>query len=374
VAYFLYSRKGFRKMILNFVGDVCFQDINFNEFYIDSRINNLLKVADYNICNLESPITVIEKEIKNQPIYKRSEPILNPIFESFNVFSLANNHILDFDESGLFDTIEFLKTNKKLYFGAGRNENEALNPLKIYFRDQKIAFIGFTRWQNAKSNAPGTAPDNLNKLKIRIKTLKNDGFFIIAYPHWNYINSYHPSPTSRKFAKILVNCGVDLIIGAHSHVIQGYEKYFNKFIYYSLGNFIFDYDFNRLKKYCDKIKVSDTFILNVNIDEKYQYKTKIIPIRYSNEGIYMIDGKEKIRFFSGLEEISNCFKNRDYYKYFYAQSTNIINFTHDVFKKGKNNYLTSFFSRIHRGRFEDLKIFLIFILQKIFKKKVLIHR
>ena len=357
-------------MIINFVGDTCFQDIDFNTFTIDERLIELFEAADLNVCNLESPLTEVKVKIKNQPIYKRSKPVSNPIFEMFDVFSLANNHILDFQDNGLYDTIAFLKGHHKKYFGAGINIEEAHSSLKIEHNNIKVAFIGFTRWQNAKKNQPGTAPDNFSRLRKIVKNLKSEGFFVAVYPHWNYINSYYPGPDSRKLAKKLIDHGADLIVGAHPHVIQGYEEYKQKYIYYSFGNFIFDYDFSRLKPLNQLIKVSDTFILTVHIANDYCYHTQITPVQYDTDGIIMLDGDERDRVLNGLGIISDNLQNKTYKKLFYSESPNILSFTHDVFNMAENSYLMTIISRLHRGRLEDFKVFLSFLVLKYFKREV----
>lgn len=62
----------------------------------------------------------------------------------------------------------------------------------------------------------------------------------ILYIHWGneYIN--RPSSSQKKFAHWLIDSGFDLIVGMHPHVLQGYEIYKGKYIFYSLGNFVFE--------------------------------------------------------------------------------------------------------------------------------------
>lgn len=77
------------------------------------------------------------------------------------------------------------------------------------------------------------------EIEKEIKSLPVDAFKIL-FEHWGneYIN--RPSIAQRKFAHWLLDSGFDLIIGMHPHVLQGYEDYNGKRVYYSLGNFVFD--------------------------------------------------------------------------------------------------------------------------------------
>jgi len=128
-------------MIINFVGDLCLDGIEPDKFHIEDAVLKIFKGSDLNIANLESPLTQNESIRPNTPIALKSVPTKNKILEIFNVFSLANNHILDYGLEGFLDTISFLKKYGKRYFGAGQNLNDVFLPLKIKQSNQKIAFI-----------------------------------------------------------------------------------------------------------------------------------------------------------------------------------------------------------------------------------------
>ena len=100
--------------------------------------------------------------------------------------------------------------------------------MKIEKNDKKVAFLGFTRWINAGKKKPGTTPGNFKKLTNIIRTLKNENYFVIIMPHWNYEYVHFPAPDNRNLGKDLIDAGADLIVGSHPHIIQGYEKHNNK--------------------------------------------------------------------------------------------------------------------------------------------------
>jgi len=355
-------------MIINFVGDICLQDIDLSNYSLDNSIIDLFKKSDLNVCNLESAITNADIKVWNQPIYKKIIPKNNFIFEYFNIFSLANNHIMDYKADGLKDTVNFLKQHDKKFFGAGFDLNSALRPLLITNDNVNVAFVGFTRWQNATDSTPGTAPDRINTLIKIVKSLKEKEIFVILYAHWNYINSYYPGPDSRKIAKKLIDAGADLIIGTHPHVIQGIECYKDKYICYSLGNFIFDYDFSRLSNNLDILKVNYNYILSVNIEKNFNYSINIVPCEYYSSATSMLRGQEKNKFLQALDFISKKIISNDYPKVFYRESHHILKFTNNVFRMAETNYFLTILSRLHKGRLEDLKVFLYYNFTRLFSK------
>lgn len=220
--------------------------------------------ADLNIANLESPITDSDQKKPHKPVYLKAKNQNNKLLDLFDVFSLANNHILDYDIKGLSDTIDLLKSNQKNYFRAGLNKKEACEPLRLTIKDQKIAFIGFSKWNAARGASGGTMPDNIHDLLKIIRKEKESGYFVVVYPHWNYEYVYYPPPDSRQAARKLIDAGADLIVGSHPHIIQGFERYRGKFIFYSLGNFVSHSDvFKNISMYENDPRINVSFVLSV---------------------------------------------------------------------------------------------------------------
>jgi len=159
---------------------------------------------------------------------------------------LANNHLLDFGVKGLIRTIELLNAFDINYVGAGKNESEAYDFKIIEKNGIKFAFLA----QNgidvipinhcAQENKSGSACLNFEKLQEKIKTAKQLAHYVIVYLHAGNEYTYQPNERQIKFAYTAIDAGADLIIGHHPHIIQSIEKYKNGYIFYSLGNFVFD--------------------------------------------------------------------------------------------------------------------------------------
>lgn len=317
-------------MRINCVGDLCMAGIEEDNFHIDERIIARLRRADLNVANLESPLTRSEKRIAHQPIYLKGEPRLHQLLDLFDVFSLANNHIMDFGEEGLSETISFLTSAKKQFFGAGRTRTEASEPLLVEGPDVKLAFLGFTRFNAATRRGPGTAPDRQNRLRQAVWDLSQSGYFVVVCPHWNYQWVDYPAPDERKKAKGLIDAGADIIVGAHPHIVQGIEEYRGKYIFHSLGNFVF----KRTKFSRESPKLGRTFILELDVRSDRSYEAEITPVFSDSPGMRLMDGREEEEFRAHLNEISGAFQDdRVHRALFYATAATIDKHTGSVFKE-----------------------------------------
>lgn len=344
---------------VNFGGDLCLFKIDAENFSVDEKIKEIFSKADFNIANLESPLTNSEFKKPNQPIYLKGIPQNNSLLDLFDVFSLANNHILDYGVKGLQDTMEFLTSNKKYYFGAGLNEKESFEPLLVKKNNYKVAFLGFTRWNNATKKNPGTTPDKINKIVNIISSLREKGYFIVVYSHWNYEYVYYPTPDNREFGKKLIDSGADLIIGSHPHIIQGYEKYKGKYIFYSFGNFISHSEiFKPVSMIYNDPRLNITFILTVCIQDDYNYDFTITPVYTTDSELRILTGGERKKFDNLMTEISEKLANRkEYKKLFYREAGNIRKQTNKIFKRlVAEQGIKSLLIRLIRIKKQDIKV------------------
>jgi poly-gamma-glutamate synthesis protein (capsule biosynthesis protein) len=236
------------------VGDVSFSraveravkranDINYPLL----KIRDYFKTADLVFGNLETPITK-GAEIPDFEMIFRSNPGTEQALKKagFSILSLANNHTPNFGEKGLIDTFNYLKEAGIEYAGAGRNNIEANGSLFIEKEGIKIALLAYNdndvvpNSYEASENRAGTAFMRTDKMIEAVKEAKKEANFVIVSMHSGieYVNE--PNKSQVNFARTAIDSGADLIIGHHPHVVQVMEKYKDKFIFYSLGNFIFD--------------------------------------------------------------------------------------------------------------------------------------
>jgi len=227
----------------------CGDYVNFkaNEDFIDSDLKEIISNSDIAICNFEAPIYH-----ENMQAIKKAGPHLYQAFESikylknvgFNYVSLANNHIYDYDQKGLKATISELNKNMINYIGAGLDFNEAYK-YSIFVKDGvKISLIAACENEFGclyeEENRGGYAYIFHYKIEDNIKKLRQEVDVIVFISHAGVEDINFPIKEWRDRYKRLCDLGVDVIIGHHPHVPQGYEIYNNSIIFYSLGNFYFD--------------------------------------------------------------------------------------------------------------------------------------
>ena len=244
------------------------------------KIAEELNKADIVFGNLESVIS--DKGTKVGSIYSfRAEPeaMRGLKFAGFDILSLANNHMLDYTREALEDTMTRLKDANIDYVGAGFNEKQAFS-LKIKETPgAKIGFLAYTNlgpelWRAGQTSA-GMAwinGESIERIKKDIENAKQETDILIVSLHSGEEYSANITAFQEKFAYSCIDAGADIIIGHHPHIIQKIEKYKDKYIAYSLGNFVFDQGFseNTMEGLLLDIKIKDK-----KIDKVIPQKIKI---------------------------------------------------------------------------------------------------
>jgi hypothetical protein len=232
-------------------GDIAPTPTNYSYFgegnisaLIDGSLISLLNTADYKIFNLEVPLTDSEQPIeKDGPNLKapgssvQGLSQMNPV-----IVGLANNHIMDHDEQGLYNTLEKLSQHQIKFVGAGKNLQDASKPLIIEKEGLKIGIYACaeTEFSIAEEHIAGANPfDPLESLD-HIVNLKSESDYVLVLFHGGKEHYRYPSPGLQKVCRKMADKGADLIICQHSHCIGAFEKYAKSIIVYGQGNFIFD--------------------------------------------------------------------------------------------------------------------------------------
>lgn len=199
--------------------------------------------------------------------------------KKFNIIlNLANNHTMDIP-SGVSQSLFLADKYKISTVGGGLNLDQASEPYRFSENSEKISVVS-AGWdiigcKPAKKNSEGVSPLEEKCLLNHVKKEKELGHKVVVYLHWDYELEIYPMPTHRELAKKLIDNGADIILGCHSHCLQGFEKYKNKYIFYGLGNSAFDeeYYFNGKLKFPDFCKVGLAVKWETKTDEVLVSKT-----------------------------------------------------------------------------------------------------
>lgn len=165
----------------------------------------------------------------------------------FNLVSLANNHTMDKGERGVLHSVNYWNSKKDVVTSGQWSSLEERDKIRIYEKNNiKYAFFSYTTWTNGLNTPYGK--DYLNnvytddKASWDISRVRDDVDVVIVAMHWGNEYSFNVSESQTHIANHLSSLGVDLIIGAHPHVVQPVE-YINNgktLVIYSLGNVISD--------------------------------------------------------------------------------------------------------------------------------------
>ena len=209
-------------------------------------------VSKYDLAyyNQETVLGGKELGVSSYPRFNSPQEVGDAFIDAgFNMVSLATNHTMDKGEAGVLKSVEYWKSHSDIAASGqwSSQEERTASVSKIYeVNNIKYAFISYTIWTNGLETPTGK--DYLNnvyspeKAKADIELVRDKVDFVIVAMHWGTEYSFKKDYKQDEIAAYLSDLGVDLIIGAHPHVIQTVE-YINDnktFVIYSLGNFISD--------------------------------------------------------------------------------------------------------------------------------------
>ena len=235
-------------------------DINYLEVfgygYSGKNVAPLLQRADFTIVNLECALT----GLKSSKLEGRKDFILRgrpqetiDALKNLNVGGvlLGNNHSMDYLADGLQETLGHVKTAEISISGAGKNREEAQQPilkqLDVDGIPFKLAVLSGYEYNTSHeelgffAGAAKTGVNNINidRLRQQISSLKAEGYFVVVSPHWGLNYCFRTHAQSR-LAQRFVDIGADMILGHGPHMMNEFARVDGVWVIYSLGNFIFN--------------------------------------------------------------------------------------------------------------------------------------
>ena len=253
-----------KESTLVFTGDIGFDkymsDGWKNEGLLSEEVRGFLKSANHVVVNVEGPLMdktlTPEKEGVAQLLHSMSSEVA-PFLVGIgaDIWSLCNNHIMDAGPDGLKSTLDLASFYGVQTLGVGMDVKDARKPV-ILNEAGGIGMIcvGYQRaCRAAGEGVPGCYRwDDLDAIGESIKNIRSSCRWCIVVAHAGEEFTPLPSPYTRdKYLKYL-ELGADIVVCHHPHVPMNYEKVGDKTIFYSLGNFIFDTDYQRSQHYTDR--------------------------------------------------------------------------------------------------------------------------
>lgn len=276
--------------------DYYLKENNGDYSYYFKNVKDLFDNDDLTIVNLEGDFTDYNVKVEKKYNFKAPKDYAKVLINgSVDVVSFANNHTHDYGTQGYNDTIKALEEINMPYYGYSKYLIKEVNGIKV-------GFFGFLDIYG----------ERFSEVKKAINYLKeNNCDLIIASMHWGIEYDYEQSKEQVKMGHFLIDNGVDLVIGHHPHIVQGIEKYKNKYIVYSLGNFSFGG--NSKPRDMDAFIWQQTFSF-IDGELLLDDNIKIIPTYVSsvkNVNNYqptILDGNDKERVLEKIRKYSSGFE------------------------------------------------------------------
>ena len=229
-----------------------------DENFLSADILDFFKSADHVIANVEGALTNAEDDGSKGIFFHSMNPEAVSVLEKINadIYCLANNHTMDAGRKGIEDTLALAKTKGCGTVGAGLDVDGASSPLYLSEAGGVgIIAVGYRPDCIAAGvQKPGVfAWEDMERIKARVKEIKNECRWCIIIAHGGEEFAALPSSYTRERYLKYIEFGADIVVGHHPHVPESYEILENgqKAVFYSLGNFIFDTDYQRAHAFTD---------------------------------------------------------------------------------------------------------------------------
>lgn len=228
-----------------FTGDVHLGPAYHGSGVFDTELQQACQRSDYVVFNMEGPIT--SSPPRRMPggticSHPGSSAVLKTLGNG--VLGLANNHTFDHGVTGLMDTIKVAEDLGWPHLGAGENIDKASSPCVLSHGNVMAGILAVcNKGTFAGQFTPGVFGDtNELLLQTRIQELKQRVNWVVVLYHGGEEDTHIPMPPRRRRFLHYLEYGADVIVAHHAHCVQGYEQIGAKYLFYGLGNCVFDFE------------------------------------------------------------------------------------------------------------------------------------
>jgi poly-gamma-glutamate capsule biosynthesis protein CapA/YwtB (metallophosphatase superfamily) len=216
--------------------------------------------ADITVGNLESTLARLGSPTQGGDSFGASPRVRAGLrLAGFDVLSLANNHLGDYGSRSLVETVRLVREKGIAPVGAGADLPAAWRPAIVEREGVVFGFLAFNaigETPRAERDSPGAAsvamaprtgplrPADLARATSAVRGLKREVDVVIVLPHWGDQYTHRPVPDQRRVGRALLDAGADLVVGGHPHWVQTAELHRGRPLIHSLGNFVFDMDWD----------------------------------------------------------------------------------------------------------------------------------
>lgn len=230
-------------------------DVHFEEYLAPlardphglDELRSTLGAADLAVVNLETAMTERGTPIGKEFHFRAPATALRTLANAgVDAVSMANNHGADFGAVGLRDTLTARSTSPIPVVGIGADEAEAFAPATLEAKGVKVAVFGASQvyemtlanW-SAGADSPGIASATpLGRLRTAVTKASRTHDLVVVFMHWGLDYQQCPDGLSTSTARALEQAGADIVVGGHSHRVNGAGWLGRAYVAYGLGNFV----------------------------------------------------------------------------------------------------------------------------------------
>lgn len=322
-------------------------------------LRSLSESADLTIINLECPFvdgsdSPIEKYGPNLGCLNKTVKALD--YAGIGLVTLANNHILDYGESVLNNTVGVLKENGIYVVGVGSNESDASKPFIFKQGKETVGIINCCEHEFSVATESSAGANALDPIKqyYQIKELKREIDYVIVIVHGGHENFNLPSLRMQKNYRFFVDAGADAVINHHQHCYSGYELYKEKPIFYGLGNLCFEDEGNSPESWFDG------YLVSINLENNITFE--IHPYRQFKDD-KMLKLSQDSKILDKIEELNTVISDetllKESLKAYYEKNSINIPMVFDLYtnkyllKLRYHHLLPSFFNKKMKLRIQN---------------------
>jgi 2',3'-cyclic-nucleotide 2'-phosphodiesterase (5'-nucleotidase family) len=209
-------------------------------------ISAVFRSADFSAVNLETAVTNGGTPQPKTYHFRAPATAFTALRDAgIDMVTMANNHVLDYGQAGLANTLAAVKAARFPYVGIGVNAAAAWAPYVVTIKGVKIAIIGVSQVAELASSwvATDIRPGEANAIDLprtlaAVRAAKRLASVVIVFMHWGTEGTSCPNPDQLSLARQLSAAGASIIIGAHAHMLQGSGWLGHTFVAYGMGNFL----------------------------------------------------------------------------------------------------------------------------------------
>ena len=309
------QRKG--SFTIAFAGDVHFegaiaQHLHADPLTVFGDMIPVLSAADLTVANLETAITEGGDAQEKQYVFRAPAEAFDALRASgIDVVTNANNHGLDYGQSGFADTLVAARAKGYPVIGSGKDADAAYSPYLVTLHGWRVAVLGASQviapeliddWA-AGPGHPGIASAyDVGRLTRAVREARRHADVVVVYLHWGEERNPCPTDRQRTLARQLVDAGADVVVGSHAHVVQGsgFLRAGGRkgYVAYGLGNFLF---------YASGSGPSTrTSVLTITMAGQKVHEAVRTPARLSSGWTTPLIGREAAREVARQEALRDC--------------------------------------------------------------------